>query len=135
MTDTERADEIAHKWYADLAEAVRDTCAAIRAEISAEIDHLRQRIAELESELQLTDDRKELRRLLDVCGLDFERMRERANAAEARLAQTRVTIEIAMDALQAALAEGSGLDRIMGQLECAVACCDGELPASDTGTD
>jgi chromosome segregation ATPase len=53
---------------------------------------------------------------------------------EARLAQARSTIETAMADLQAALADGSGLDRIMGQLECAVACCDGELLARDTGT-
>jgi DNA repair ATPase RecN len=58
----------------------------------------------------------------------------RAEAVEARLAQARSTIETAMDDLQAALVEGSGLDRIMGQLECAVACCDGELLARDTGT-
>jgi hypothetical protein len=48
-----------------------------------EIQRLRSEVAALE----LTGDRAELQSLLDQCGLDFERMRERALKAEASLAK------------------------------------------------
>lgn len=54
------------------------------------------RIKDLESqvaELELTGDRVELQSLLDSCGLDFERMRERALTAERQLAYARKEIE------------------------------------------